>query len=184
MVISLSCDPITFCMSSFIIKFTPVILLIVVTLFGLVGCSQPTSPQPEQQVSMQYATPPLFGAPRAAVTMGRTKATKRFITRKWQVVSINNKPISQVLIFDLSDFAVSRGEFYDGCERILVDLKTQDVASERLLVDNSTRQTGDCNSELIDNIMWMLSDVYAFEREGDALLIVAVQDVLRLIPAD
>ncbi|MDO4442005.1 MAG: hypothetical protein Q4B81_07460 [Moraxella sp.] len=153
-------------------------------MFGLVGCSQPTSPQPEQQVSMQYATPPLFGAPRAVVTMGRTKATKRFITRKWQVVSINNRPVRQVLFLDLRDFAVSRGEFYDGCERILVDLKTRDIASEKLLVDNSTRQTGDCNSELIDDIMWMLSDVYAFEREGDELLIVAVQDTLRLIPAD
>lgn len=155
--------------------------VLLVSVLFFVGCSeQPPKGSDESKIS----NTPISASPSSAIAIGKTRATEQFIAKKWQVISINDQPVTSKLVLDLHDFSRGQGEFCDDCERILVDLNIHDVSNERLSIDNSTRQGGDCSSELIDTIMWILSDVYAFERSGDELHIIAVQDTIRLVPSD
>lgn len=156
--------------------------LLTLATFVVLGCDKSDAISPSDMAIHPSSATSLFGVPAAAVAVGRTKATKQFIAKKWQVVSVNRQPIVGNLVFDLSDFESGKGEFYDGCERILVDLNTHDVSNEKLAVDKSVRHHSACDSELIENIMWLLSDIYAFERENEDLLIIATQDTIRLTP--
>ncbi|MCL1622957.1 hypothetical protein M2R47_01640 [Moraxella sp. Tifton1] len=154
-------------------------IFLVAPLSLLVGCDSPTN---NDQMTNAATVAPIAIMPSAIVMMGKTKATERFLTGRWRVVSINGNPVDGDLMLDLTQFSAGKGEFYDGCERILVAFNTHDLSDERLLIDHSTRKGGDCNSMLIDEVMWMLSDVYAFERKGDDLKIIAMKNAMHLVP--
>lgn len=150
------------------------------SLLFLAACDSPAPTGKDS--ATQTTVAPIATMPTAAVTMGKTKATEQFMTGQWRVVSMNGRDIDGDLMLDLREFGAGKGEFYDGCERILVDLNTHDVSNEKLAVDKSVRHHSACDSELIENIMWLLSDIYAFERENEDLLIIATQDTIRLTP--
>lgn len=147
----------------------------------LVGCDNLMSSNPHTKMDTTAAMS-IDSMPSAAVVMGKTKATEQFIARQWQVVSMNDRPVGGDLVLDLTDFRSGKGEFRDGCERILVTFNTNDLSDERLLIDRSARKSRGCHSELIDKVMWTLSDVYAFKRNGNELNIIAVQNMIRLVP--
>lgn len=150
------------------------------SLLFLAACDSPAPTGKDS--ATQTTVAPIATMPTAAVTMGKTKATEQFMTGQWRVVSMNGRDIDGDLMLDLREFGAGKGEFYDGCERILVTFNTHDLSNEKLLIDHSTRQNGECTSELIDEVMWMLSDVYGFERQGSDLKIIAMQNAIHLVP--
>lgn len=145
----------------------------------MVGCDRSEA---ESQRLAEYVSAPVLGVSNTATAIGKTKATKQFIAKKWQLVSMNDEPVLGELFLDLTEFGAGRGKFYDHCEQILVDFNTNGVSSKKLAVTGSARQNGLCDSKLIENVMWILSEIQAFERDGDELIIQTVQDSIRFKP--
>lgn len=162
-----------------IVQFGRIFLVLPALAVLMVGCDRSEA---QSQRLAEYVSAPVLGVSNTATAIGKTKATKQFIAKKWQLVSMNDEPIVGELFLDLTEFGEGRGKFYDRCEQILVDFNTNGVSNKKLAVAGSARQYGLCDSKLIENMMWMLSEIQAFERDGDDLIIQTVQDSIRFKP--
>lgn len=117
-----------------------------------------------------------------AVSVGRITAVKYFVSRQWRIVAIDDESVSDKVVVDLSRFSDGVGRLFNGCESVDVHFRSTDIVHNRLTVLDSRRDDTACDSPVIERIMWLLGDVYGYERIGKNLAIIAPDHRILLEP--
>lgn len=150
-------------------------------LFASAACTDgQITKEPDEHNQNQIA--PLY-TPNSAIGQGQLNALHDFISRKWQLSTINGETTKHPAIIDLSGFASGLGEASTDCGTIYFKLDTSGALLGTLATTHIERTLGDCSHDTEDKLMRILSDLYGFNHAGDVLTLHSLKDELKLIPA-
>lgn len=124
---------------------------------------------------------PLY-TPNRAVGQGQLNALENFMSKKWQITTINKTPLNHHASIDLTDFHNGNGQANTDCGTIYFKLDTSSAVSGTLSIVNIERQLNDCPHTTEDDIMRVLGDLYGFTRKDNTLTLLSLKDEITLIP--
>lgn len=124
---------------------------------------------------------PLY-TPNSAIGQGQLNALHNFISKKWQLIAINNAPTPHPVVIDLTRFQEGLGQAITDCGIIYFQLDTTEVLAGALSIIKIERTLSDCSHTTQDDIMRILGDLYGFSHKGDTLTLLSLKDELKLTP--
>lgn len=115
-----------------------------------------------------------------AIIAGQNYAVMSFLSKKWQLYAINDKPVGQNVVLDFTNIKDGAVKVDTDCQSIPLLFDVSKLPSA-LVVNGIHREIKPCSDAFEDNLMSIMADVSRFERQDDSLKLVSYQDNLLLV---
>lgn len=166
--------------------FVPIFALL---CFGLSACHNNTHQANNPPAQAEQAKPRhnLSLAATNSLGIGRSSAIFGYLTKKWQIVQLNNIPTKEQAILDLTQIekGVATLSLGTHCQPLLIDFNISQLEQGIISTRQIEREIDDCSDDYEDRLMSIFSDLTHIYKSPvqDELVLVSYQDKILLTPA-